>query len=129
MEAACSHLELAMTVSPRLPTEVRTKFGVGAALIVAGLLWIFVILFLVTPDQIVPTKEDVRIAYEGFLETANAPLSLWTLNTGILVLAQASVLIFLDVLFVFTRYGGVPLLFLGGYLIMDGISSLRGVRR
>jgi len=113
----------------KLSKEVRAQLGLGVVIIVVSMVWFLSILYFVDPDQIVPTKETVQTAYDTLLETASIPFGQWTFTTAGEVIARALVLIFLDVLFVAARYGGLTLFFLGGYIVMDALSNPRNVRR
>ncbi len=114
---------------PKLPKEIRTQVGVGAFLIVIGFIWFLSLVYLVKPDQILPTGEQVRDAYEGFVEIGSVPASSWTLDTVGLLIGKLFVLVFLDILFVVARYGGITLFFLGGFAVFDAISNLRKAGR
>jgi hypothetical protein len=46
-----------MTRSLKLPKDVRAKLGLGAILTIVGVVWMFVVVFILKPDQIVPTKD------------------------------------------------------------------------
>jgi len=118
-----------MTGSSKLPKEVRTQLGVGAILTIAGMVWIFVIIFVLKPDQIVPTKETLSGAYEGMRAIAGIPFDLWTLRTAGELAGSSLVLLLLNILFVVARYGGLTLLFLGGFALFEAVSGLRKARR
>ncbi len=118
-----------MSGSPKLPKEVRTQLGFGTILVLTSMIWLWVVLYAVSPDQILPTHENVRLAYTAFVDAASIPLNLWTLNTLGALIQRLVVLVFLDILFVVARYGGITLLFLGGFAFFDAISNLRKARR
>ena len=118
-----------MSGSPKLPKEIRTQLGIGTLLIIVSIIWFSVILYFVTPDQILPTNENVRSAYDALGDIASIPYSFWTLKTIGLLIEKFIVWIFLDILFVIARYGGLTLLFLGGFAVFEAISNLRKARR
>ncbi len=118
-----------MTGLPKLPKEVRTRLGLGAVLTIIGGIWVFAILFLLKPDQIIPTSEAVREAYDGVSNITSIPFNLWTLRTAGEYFGSLVILLVLDLLFVVARYGGVTLLFLGGFAIFEALSNLRKARR
>ncbi len=118
-----------MTGLPRLPKDVRTHLGLGTILTIAGMVWIFVIIFLLKPDQIVPTKEMLDSAHEGVREIASIPFDMWTWRTAGQLIGDSAVLMLLNLLFVVVRYGGLTLLFLGGFAIFEAVSHLRKARR
>ena len=70
-----------MSGSAKLPKEVRTQLGVGAILTIVGMVWMFVIFFVLKPDQIVPTKDDLSDAYDGMRAIAGIPFDHWDLRT------------------------------------------------
>jgi hypothetical protein len=118
-----------MSGSTKLPRNVRTQLGLGAFLVILGFIWLSVILYVIAPDQILPTRDDVRAAYDAFIDAANAPPGLWSLSVAGSLIAKGSILVVLDILFVVARYGGLTLLFLGGFAVFDAISNLRRARQ
>ncbi len=118
-----------MTGLPKLPKEVQKRLGLGAVLTIIGGIWVFAIIFLLKPDQIIPTNEAVREAYDGVSNITSIPYSLWTLRTAGEYIGSLVILLVLDVLFVVARYGGLTLLFLGGFAIFEALSNLRKARR
>ena len=70
--------ELFMSGSAKLPKEVRTQLGIGAILTIIGMVWMFLIVFILKPDQIVPTKDALSDAYDGMRAIAGIPFDLWT---------------------------------------------------
>jgi hypothetical protein len=112
----------------KLPKEVRTQLGVGTILTIAGTVWILAIIFVLKPDQIVPTKETVSNAYDGVHAIASIPFDIWTLRTAGELIGDFAVLVLLNILFVVARYGGLTLLFLGGFALFEALSSLRKAR-
>lgn len=109
----------------KVPRETRTLFGVGAFLILLSVIWILAILYVVAPDQIQPTREDVRAAYEAFLNSTGSLTNEWSLNTVGAVIVKGALLLLLDILFVVARYGGLTLLFLGVYAVFEAVSNPR----
>ncbi len=118
-----------MSGSTKLPKDVRTQLGVGAILTIAGMVWIFVILFILKPDQIVPTKDALGDAYDGMRALAGIPFDHWTLRTAGELAGSFVVLLLMNILFVVVRYGGLTLLFLGGFALFEAISEVRKARR
>ena len=118
-----------MSGSAKLPKEVRTQLGIGAILTIIGMVWMFLIVFILKPDQIVPTKDALSDAYDGMRAIAGIPFDLWTLRTIGEMAGSFVVLLFLNVLFVVVRYGGLTLLFLGGFALFEAISGLTKARR
>ena len=118
-----------MTGWSRLPKDVRTQLGVGTILTFAGMVWIFVILFFLRPDQIFPTRDMLNDAHDGVRAIAAIPFDLWTFRTAADLLWNSAVLMIVNVLFVAARYGGLTLVFLGGFAVFDAISSLRRAQR
>jgi len=113
----------------KLPKEARVQLGLGAVLIILSIAWFSVILYVLTPDRIQPTGEDVRAAYEAFLDAAGVPANEWSLSIAGAVLLKGAILIILDVAFVIARYGGLTLLFLGAFSIFEALSALPKARR
>jgi hypothetical protein len=109
----------------KTPRENLTLFGFGAFLILFSIIWILAILYVVAPDQIQPTHEDVRAAYEAFLSSTGSLADKWSLNTVGAVIVKGAALLLLDILFVVARYGGLTLLFLGGYAVFEAVSNPR----
>ena len=118
-----------MTGLQKLPKEVQMQLGLGTVLTIVGAIWVFVILYLLKPDQILPTNEAVREAYDGVSNITSIPYNLWTLRTAGEFIANLVFLVVLDILFVVARYGGLTLLFLGGFAIFEAISNIRKARR
>jgi len=118
-----------MSGSAKLPKEVRTQVGVGAILTVVGMVWMFVVVFILKPDQIVPTSDGLSDAYDGMRALASIPFDHWTLRTIGELAGSFVVLLLLNLLFVVVRYGGLTLLFLGGFALFEAISGLRKARR
>lgn len=118
-----------MTGLKKLPKEMRTRLGLGAILLILGFIWISVILFVLSPGQIQPTREDVQAASEAFMTSAGVPANLWSLSTVGEVIVKGAALLFLDIVFVVARYGGFTLLILGGYAVFEAISSLQRADR
>ena len=118
-----------MTGWSRLPKDVRTQLRLGTILTFVGMAWIFAILFLLRPDQIIPTREMLNDAHDGVRALAGIPFDLWTFKTAANLLWNSAVLMIVNVLFVVARYGGLTLTFLGGFAIFEAISSLRKAQR
>ena len=118
-----------MPLSPKLEKAVRTQLAIGTILMLISIVWLFVVLYLLKPDQIIATNQDVREAWVALNGVTSIPYSQWTLNTLGLLIAKASSLILLDVLSVVARYGGITLLFLGGYAVFEAVSDLRKAGR
>ncbi len=113
----------------KLPRETRAQLGFGALLIILGIIWLSAILYVLAPDQIQPTHEDVRAAFEAFLSASALPVNEWSLTTAGAVIVKGAVLLVLDLLFVVVRYGGLTLLFLGAFAVFEAISNLRRARQ
>ncbi len=118
-----------MTGWSKLPKEVRTQLGIGAILTIAGMVWIVAIVFILKPDQIVPTREALSEGYDGMRAIADIPSDIWTLRTSGELVGSFLVLLLMNMLFVVVRYGGLTLLFLGAFAIFDALSSPRKARR
>ena len=118
-----------MSGSAKLPKEVRTQLGIGAILTIIGMVWMFLIVFILKPDQIVPTKDALSDAYDGMRAIAGIPFDHWTLRTIGELGGSFVVLLLMNILFVGVRYGGLTLLFLGGFALFEAISGLRKARR
>ena len=118
-----------MTGWSKLPREVRTHLGLGTILTIVGMVWIFAILFVLGPDQILPTKETLNEAQDGVRAIASIPFDIWTLRTAGEMIGSFVVLVLLNILFVVARYGGLTLVFLGAFAIFEAISSLGRARR
>jgi hypothetical protein len=108
----------------QLPKQTRTQLAFGLFLIVLGLVWFTVILYLLAPDQVQPTRDDVRAAYEAFMNAASGS-NLWSFNAVGTIVMKGIVLALLDILFVVARYGGLTFLTLGGFAVFEAISDLR----
>ena len=87
-----------MSGSAKLPKEVRTQLGVGAILTIVGMVWMFVIVFILKPDQIVPTKDALSDAYDGMRALASIPFDHWTLRTIGELAGQFVVLLLMNIL-------------------------------
>ncbi len=118
-----------MTGWSKLPKEVRTQLGLGTILTIVGMVWIFAIVFVLRPDQILPTKETLNEAHEGVRAIASIPFDTWTLRTAGELIGSSAVLVLLNILFVIARYGGLTLIFLGAFAIFEAVSSLGRARR
>ena len=110
-----------MTGWSKLPKEVRTQIGVGTVLTLVGIVWMFLILFILRADQILPTRDTVSEAYEGMRTIATIPFDVWTLRTAGELAGSFLVVLLLNILFVVARYGGLTLLFLGAFAIFDAV--------
>ncbi len=118
-----------MTGLPKLPKQVLTQFGVGAILTIVGVVWMFVIFFIVKPDQIMPTKEALSDGYDGMRALASTLSDRWTLGTAAELAGSFIVLLLMNILFVFVRIGWLTSLFLGSFALFEAISGLRKARR
>lgn len=118
-----------MTGLTKLPKAVAMQLGIGAILTIIGAVWFFVVAFLLKGDQILPTNELVRAAYDWVHEIGSIPTNQWTLRTAGELISSVALLLVLDILFVIVRYGGLTLLTLGGFAIFEGLSNLRKARR
>lgn len=112
-----------------MPKETRKQLGFGAFLIILSMIWLFVILGVLTPDQILPTRDQIQSAREALLDVASIPGNQWSLNTLAALIGRGIALIVLNILFVVARYGGLTLLFLGGVAVFEAISTMRRARR
>ena len=118
-----------MTGLPKLPRQVLTQLGIGAILIIGGVVWMFVIFFVLRPDQILPTKEALSDGYDGMRALANIPLDQWTLRTAGELAGSFLVLLMMNVLFIVVRIGWLTSLFLGSFTLFEAFSGLRKARR
>lgn len=114
---------------PKLPKETRAQLGFGVFLIILSIIWLSLILVVMTPDHILPTREHIRTAYEAFMDAASVSANQWSLNTIGALIGRGFSLVVLDILFIVARYGGLTLLFLGGVAVFEAISTLRSARR
>ena len=118
-----------MSGSPKLPNEIRMQLGVGAVLAIAGMVWMFIIFFVLKPDQIIPTKAYLSDGYDEMRSIAGIPLDQWGLRT-IGELAGSFLFLFLmNILYVVARIGWLTFLCLGGFALFEAISRLRKARR
>jgi len=117
-----------MTGWSKLPKDVRTQIAVGTILTIVGMVWMFLIVFVLRADQILPTKETVSAAHEGMRAIAGIPFDAWTLRTAGELAGSFLVVLLLNILFVVARYGGLTMLFLGAFAIFEAVSSLRKAR-
>jgi hypothetical protein len=101
------------------------QLALGTFLIVLGVGWICAVLFSAAPAKIPPTNDDVRQAYEAFLNAAGAAADLSSLGAVGTAILNGLLLALLDILFVVVRYGGITLSVVGGYAVFEAISSLR----
>jgi hypothetical protein len=113
----------------KLPRETQVQLGVGAVLMILSVIWLSVVFYVMTPDRIQPTGEDVRTAYGAFLDAADVPASQWTLSIVSDLFLKGAILIIVDLAFVIARYGGLTLLFLGAFAIFEALSNTRKARR
>jgi mannose/fructose/N-acetylgalactosamine-specific phosphotransferase system component IID len=118
-----------MSGSPKLPKEIRTQLGVGTVLAIAGTAWMFVIFFVLKPDQIIPTKDYLSDAYDGMRSIAGIPFDQWGLRTIGELAGSFLFLLIMNILYVVARLGWLTLLSLGGFALFEAISGLRKARR
>lgn len=118
-----------MTGWSRLPKEVRNQLRLGTILTFGGMVWIFAILFMLRPDQILPTRDMLNEAHDGVRAIAAMPFDLWAFRTAADLIWNSAVLMIVNILFVVARYGGLTLVFLGGFAVFEAISSLRRAQR
>ena len=100
-----------------------------AILTIIGMVWMFAIVFILKPDQIVPTRDALSDAYDGMRAIAGIPFDQWGLRTILELAGSFVVLLLMNILYVVVRYGGLSLLFLGGFVLFEAISGLRKARR
>lgn len=112
-----------MNYSPKPLTEVRRQLGTGTILTLVGVIWFCVILYGIRPDQILPTNANVHTALDALKAQLSIPFDQWSFDNERLVIGKSISLFVTDVLFVITRYGGLTMLFLGGFTIFDAISK------
>lgn len=113
----------------RLPKDVRVQLRLGTIFIFIGMAWIFAILFILKPDQILPTGAMVNGAHDEVRAIAGIPFENWTWKTAAELVWSSAVLIFLDILFVVVRYGGLTLSFLGAFAVFEALSRLKNAQR
>jgi hypothetical protein len=118
-----------MSGSPKLPREIRTQLGVGTVLAIAGVVWMFIIFFVLKPEQIVPTKDYLSDIYDGMRSIAGTPSDKWGLTTAAELVGSFLYLFLMNVLYVVARIGWLTLLSLGGFALFEAISRLRKARR
>ena len=93
------------------------------------MVWMFAIIFILKADQIVPTQDALSDAYDGMRAIADIPFDQWGLRTIGELAGSFVVLLLMNILFVVVRYGGLTLLFLGGFALFEAISGPRKARR
>ena len=118
-----------MSGSPKLPKEIRTQLGVGAVLAIAGMVWMFVIFFVLKPDQIIPTNDYLSDAYDGMRSITGIPFDQWGLRTIGELVGSFLFLFLMNILYVVARIGWLTLLSLGGFALFEAILQLRKAQR
>lgn len=113
----------------KLPKEARIELGFGALLIILSMIWLSAIFLVLPPDQIQPRGDDVQAAYEAFTTAAGNLANERSLNTAGVAILRGGALLAVDILFVVARYGGLTLLFLGGFAVFEALSKLRRAER
>jgi hypothetical protein len=113
----------------KLPKEARIELGFGVVLIILSTIWLSVILYVLAPNQIQPTSDDVQAAYDAFTTAAGNLANERSLNTAGAAILRGLALLAVDILFVVARYGGLTLLFLGGFAIFEALSKPRRAGR
>jgi hypothetical protein len=109
----------------KLPRESRIELGFGALLIILSTIWLSVILYVLAPDQIQPRGEDVQAAYEAFTAAAGNLANERSFSAAGAAILSGLALLAVDILFVVARYGGLTLLFLGGFAVFEALSKPR----
>jgi hypothetical protein len=112
-----------MTDSPKTLAEVRRQLGFGTIVMLLGVIWFFVILYGLQPDQILPTNEDVQAALGDFKTQLMTLSGQWNFDNVVSIFSKFAVLFVTDILFVIIRYGGLTLFFLGGFMIFEAVSK------
>jgi hypothetical protein len=118
-----------MNVLKKLPREARIELGFGAFLLILSTIWLSLVLYVLAPDQIQPTSNDVQGAYDTFMSAAGSLANEWSLNAAGAAVLKGLALLAVDILFVVARYGGLTLLFLGGFAVFEALSKLRRAGR
>ncbi len=113
----------------KLPKQVLAQLGIGAILTIVGLVWMFVIFFILKPDLIPPTKEALSDGYDGMRAIATIPWDQWSLRTAGELAGSFIVLLLMNVVFVVIRIGWVTSLFFGTFALFQAISGLKKARR
>jgi hypothetical protein len=67
------------------------------------MVWMFLIVFILKPDQILPTTDGLGDAYDGARAIASIPFDLWILRTNKELAGGFVVLPLLNILFVIGR--------------------------
>jgi ABC-type transport system involved in cytochrome c biogenesis permease subunit len=113
----------------KLPREARIELGFGAFLIILSTIWLSVILYVLSPNQIQPTSDDLQAAYDAFTAAAGNLANEQSLNTAGAAILSGLALLAVNILFVVARYGGLTLLFLGGFAVFEALSKPRRAGR